>query len=58
MPGSHLVAAIAGGVTVAVDRFALSERAIGETELANGIQAEEVDMVVAHLAAGSCVMWR
>jgi predicted peroxiredoxin len=58
LPMRHLASAIAEGVEVAVDRFALHERAIGEDELTSGIVPADIEMIVDHLAAGSCIMWR
>ena len=58
MPGGHLTNAIAQGVTVAVDRFALRERAISEDELQSGIAPAGVEMIVKHLTGGNSVMWR
>lgn len=52
------MAALAAGVAVLVDRFALDERAIPATDLLSGIQPADVEIIVDHLAAGACVMWR
>ena len=51
-------AALAGGVTFMADRFALDERAIGAADLKSGIAATDVGVIVDHLAAGACIMWR
>lgn len=56
--GDRLAAAMRAGVEVAVDRFALEERAIPTDRLANGVAACTVDLVVDRLAAGACVIWR
>ena len=50
--------AVSGGVSVSADRFALDERAIPADDLQSGIQPADVDVIVDHLAAGACVMWR
>ena len=50
--------AAVGGVSVVADKFALDERAIRADGLHSGIQPAEVDVIVDHLAAGACVMWR
>ena len=57
-PDGLAASAIAAGVAVAVDRFALHERAIAETELESGVEPSSIDIVVEHLAVGNCVMWR
>ncbi len=46
------------GVEVAADRFALAERGISETEVADGIQCSDLTAVVDGLAAGATVLWR
>ena len=51
----HLIEA---GVEILADRFALDERGIGEAELAAGISAADLDVVVASLAAGDTILWR
>jgi hypothetical protein len=56
--GNGLATAIAEGVHVAVDRFALDERAIPETKLTKGISVADIELVVDRLADGACVMWR
>ena len=58
--GGHcrLKAAVAEGVLVAVDRFALEERGIESGSLTDGISVADVDLVVDGLADGACVMWR
>lgn len=50
--------AIARGVRIAADEFALEERGIDCTSLRAGVSVETVDLVVEHLTGGSCVMWR
>jgi predicted peroxiredoxin len=54
----RLDAAIAAGVRVAVDRFALDERAINEATLTEGVVVADVDLLVDRLADGACLMWR
>ena len=56
--GDGLAAAMRDGVAVAVDRFALEERAVRSESLAEGVAAATVDLVVDRLAAGACVIWR
>jgi hypothetical protein len=56
--GIALDAAMSEGVRVSVDRFALTERGIRETELAQGIAVADIELVVDRLADGACVMWR
>ena len=56
--GLRLDAAITGGVRVAVDRFALDERAIDPAALTAGIVVADVDLLVDRLADGACLMWR
>ena len=56
--GNGLAGAMADGVQVAVDRFALDERAIPETKLTKGISVANIELVVDRLADGACVMWR
>ena len=51
-------AAMAGGVSVMADKFALDERAIRADELHKGIRPAGVDAIVDHLEAGDCVIWR
>ena len=58
MRNGHLTKAIAEGVTVTVDRFALRERAIGEGELQSGVAPATVEMIVKHLDGGSSIIWR
>lgn len=53
-----LAAAISEGVNVAVDRFAMDERGIGEKQLTKGISVADIELVVDRLADGACVMWR
>lgn len=53
-----LAAAMREGVAVAVDRFALEERAIRLEDLNEGIAAADIDHVVDRLAAGASVIWR
>ena len=55
---SALDEALARGVTVAADRFAIEERAIPIEELRDGIATSEVSLIVDRLAAGSAVLWR
>lgn len=50
--------AMAAGVAVVADSFALSERGIEPEELRDGIDVSDVGLVVDRLAAGSCVVWR
>ena len=50
--------AIQGGVAIAVDEFALSERGISATELRDGVSVAGVGLVIDRLVAGSCVMCR
>ena len=57
-PAGFAARALAGGVSIAVDRFALQERAIDESELESGIAPSDVDLIVEHLSAGGCVIWR
>ena len=54
----RLEASISDGVRVAVDRFALEERAINPESLADGIAVADVELIVDRLADGACVMWR
>lgn len=53
-----LDAAMAEGVRVAVDGFALQERGIASEQLHDGVSVEDVDLVVDRLSDGACVMWR
>jgi predicted peroxiredoxin len=57
-PEGLAASAIAAGVSVAVDHFALQERAITETELESGVDPSSIDMVIEHLSRGNCVLWR
>jgi hypothetical protein len=50
--------AMAGGVSVTADLFALNERGIEGEELHGGIETSDVDLIVRRLATGACVMWR
>ncbi|MGH6730040.1 MAG: hypothetical protein ACREBK_07785 [Sphingomicrobium sp.] len=50
--------ALASGVRVAVDRFALDERGIKPGALRSGVAVEDIELIVDHAAAGACVMWR
>jgi predicted peroxiredoxin len=50
--------ALAAGVQVAVDGFALDERGIGADQLRDGISVEGVDRIVDALERGATVMWR
>lgn len=51
-------AAMAAGVSIAADEFALKERGITPDEVQDGISLGDVGLIVDRLAAGSCVMWR
>jgi len=54
--GSAGLSALArAGVKVLADDFALKER--GVTQLAEGVAAAPIDVVVDHLAAGHKTMW-
>ena len=55
---SRFKGAISAGVRVAVDRFALAERAIDEAALTHGISVADIELVVDRLAGGACAMWR
>ena len=55
---SRFEAAISKGVQIAVDRFALDERAIDEAALVKGVSVETIELVVDRLADGACVVWR
>ena len=46
------------GVEILADRFALAERGITEAELASGITAADLEVVIDRLVAGSNVIWR
>ena len=46
------------GVEIVADRFALTERGIGEPDLAPGIACADLAAVVDRLAAGDSVIWR
>lgn len=50
--------AMAEGLRVSVDRFALEERGIAPEQLHDGVSVEDVDLVVDRLSDGACVMWR
>jgi hypothetical protein len=52
---SHLIDA---GVEILADRFALCERGIADSELAAGISAADLDVVIERLVAGDRVLWR
>ena len=58
MPKAGLDDAIARGVRIAADRFALEERGIDPAGLQPGVSIEAVDLIVDQLADGACVMWR
>lgn len=49
---------LGGGVEIVADRFALAERGIAEAELAPGIAAGDLGLVVDRLVAGDSVIWR
>lgn len=51
----HLIDA---GIEILADRFALAERGIAEDELAAGISAAGMDIVIDRLVAGDAVVWR
>ena len=53
-----LQSAMAAGVSIAVDRFAIAERGISESSLQDGVCVADVDLIVDRLADGACVMWR
>jgi intracellular sulfur oxidation DsrE/DsrF family protein len=46
------------GVEVFADRFALRERGIRDGELASGVKAADLDLVVDQLEAGAIAMFR
>ncbi|HKX90923.1 MAG TPA: hypothetical protein VJM15_00645 [Sphingomicrobium sp.] len=50
--------AMAAGVQVHVDRFALGERGIGEATVPEAVALAGIELVVDRLADGACVMWR
>ena len=50
--------AIAKGVAVAADGFALKERGITPGELRKGVSVSDVGLIVDKLAGGTSVMWR
>ena len=50
--------AVARGVRIVADEFALQERGIDPAGLRAGISVEQVDLIVDGLAEGACVMWR
>lgn len=57
-PSAHsgtLSALAQSGVTVLADDFSLQERGI--TNLAEGVKASPIDVVVDHLAAGHKTLW-
>jgi hypothetical protein len=56
--GAGLHNAMAEGVRIAVDRFALGERGIDKAAIADGVSIADVDFIVDRLADGACVMWR
>jgi hypothetical protein len=49
---------IDAGCEVFADRYALRERGIRDVDLAKGVKAAELDIVVEALEAGVSVMWR
>lgn len=55
---SFLPMLVEAGVEVAADRFALAERGISDSEVADGIQCSDLAVVVDRLAAGATVLWR
>jgi len=55
---SPLDGAIAKGVAVAADSFALKERGIAPHELRKGVAVSDVGLIVDKLVRGSSVMWR
>jgi hypothetical protein len=55
---SPFAGAVAGGVSVTADLFALKERGIEGDELHSGVEPSDVDLIVRRLVAGACVMWR
>ena len=46
------------GVEIVADRFALAERGIPDSELAAGISAADLDVVIDRLVAGGTIIWR
>jgi intracellular sulfur oxidation DsrE/DsrF family protein len=46
-----------GGVKVLADRFSLRERAIAADQLAPGIEAAELDIVIDQMASGAKTLW-
>jgi intracellular sulfur oxidation DsrE/DsrF family protein len=46
------------GCQVFADRYALRERGIRDADLAKGVKAADLDVVVDALEAGVSVMWR
>ena len=46
------------GVEIVADGFALAERGIPEGELAAGISAADLNVVIDRLVAGDTVIWR
>ena len=46
------------GVEILADRFALEERGIGESGLADGIVSVDLGIVIDRLAAGASILWR
>jgi len=49
---------IGQGVEILADRFALTERGIGEADLMPGIAGADLAAVIDRLAAGDHVLWR
>ncbi len=49
--------AVAAGVTIAADEFALRERGIDGAELSSAVRAAPLDELVQHLAAGCKTLW-
>jgi hypothetical protein len=50
--------ALAAGVSVAADAFALAERGIRDDQLRNGVTVGDVDLIVDKLGASASVIWR
>lgn len=56
-PSRHLAMLVAAGVPVLADRFSLAERAIGEGQLADGIQPASLGIVIDRMIDGWRVLW-
>lgn len=52
-----LSGAVAAGVTLAADAFALRERGIGAADLSGAVRAAPLDELVARLASGCKTLW-